>query len=84
VFAARGIRCAACSKAIERAVGALAGVNQVQVNVATSRVSVDFDSALTSLPAILQVTAATGFEPVPLLGELSRADFIRERRVGKK
>jgi Cu2+-exporting ATPase len=83
-FAARGIRCASCSKAIERAVGAVPGVRSVQVNVATSRISVDFDSSQTALPAILAATEKAGFQPVPLLGGESQAESQRERRTALK
>lgn len=83
-FAARGIRCASCSKAIERAVGAVPGVRRVQVNVATSRISVDFDPSQVALSAILSATESAGFPPVPLLGEQSHADFQRERRTALK
>lgn len=84
VFAARGIRCTSCSKAIERAIGALPGVLSAQVNVATARVSVTFNSSIVTLPVILKTTESAGFQPVPLLGERSQASFQRERRMALK
>ena len=41
VFAVEGMRCAGCARSIERAVHALPGVERVNVNAATARVSVD-------------------------------------------
>ncbi len=84
VFAAQGIRCAACSRAIERAVRELSGIERVDVNVATSRVCVDWDTACTGLPEILAAVGKAGFKPLPLAGEAAEASFRRERREALK
>ena len=42
VFLVEGMRCTGCARGIERAIGALAGVEAVRVNVATARVAVDW------------------------------------------
>ncbi len=84
VFAAEGIRCAACSRSIERAVRALPGIEQVNVNVATSRVCVDWDPARSQLAQILRAIAEAGFRPVPLAGEAAETAFVRERRLALK
>jgi Cu2+-exporting ATPase len=84
VFAAEGIRCASCSGSIERAICALPGVDRVSVNVATSRVCVDWDPARSRLEEILSAVAAAGFKPVPLAGEVAEASFVRERRAALK
>jgi P-type Cu2+ transporter len=84
VFAAEGIRCASCSRSIERAVGAMPGVARVNVNVATSRVCVEWDAAKSSLDAILRAVADAGFKPLPLAGEAAESAFARERRTALK
>jgi len=54
-FAIKGMTCASCVAANERAVRKLPGVTNVSVNLATERMDVDFDS--TSLD-IAQIEAA--------------------------
>src|SRR5512139_3869147 len=77
VFAAEGIRCASCSRSIERVVSALPGVARVNVNVATSRVSVEWDPAKSALEAILRAVADAGFKPLPFAGEAAESAFAR-------
>src|SRR5690349_10567739 len=84
VFAAEGIRCASCSRSIERAVSALPGIARVSVNVATSRVSVEWDPAKNHLDTILRAVADTGFKPLPLAGEAAESAFAHERRTALK
>jgi Cu2+-exporting ATPase len=84
VFAAEGIRCASCSRSIERALGAVPGVARVNVNVATSRVCVEWEPAKTHLDAILRAVAGAGFKPLPFAGEAAESAFSRERRTALK
>jgi P-type Cu2+ transporter len=84
VFAAEGIRCASCSRSIERALLELPGVERVNVNVATSRVCVDWDPSRSQLARILRATEDAGFKPVPLAGEAAESAFVQERRAALK
>lgn len=84
VFAAEGIRCAACARSIERAVSALDGIDGVHVNVATSRVTVDWQVAHTDLQKILDTVGRAGFRPQPLAGEAAESAFRLERRTALK
>src|SRR5690348_9542998 len=84
VFAAEGIRCASCSRSIERALSALPGIARVNVNVATSRVCVEWDPASNHLDTILRTVADAGFKPLPLAGEAAEDAFARERRTALK
>jgi P-type Cu2+ transporter len=84
VFAAQGIHCASCTRAIERAVRALPGIAQVSANAATGRVSVDWRTGATALPQILQAIEQVGFKPMPMAGEGAEAAFQRERRTALK
>src|SRR5687767_10413447 len=84
VFAAEGIRCASCSRSIERAIAALPGISRVGVNVATSRVSVDWDAARSSLADIQRAVRDAGFKPVPLAGVEAETAFAIERRRALK
>jgi P-type Cu2+ transporter len=84
VFAIEGMRCAACSRAIARAVGDLPGVERISVNVATGRAAVDWDPHRVTLGRVLDVVTETGFKPVPLAGEAAAAEQRTERRTALK
>lgn len=84
VFAAEGIRCASCSRSIERALNAVPGVSRVSVNVATSRVCVEWDPAKSRFEALVRVVADAGFRPLPLAGEAAESAFAHERRTALK
>ena len=85
VFLAEGMHCAGCARSIERAIGALPGVDGVKVNGATARVAVDWRGrGGTRLAQILEAVRRAGFTPVPLAGQAATAEFQRERRVALK
>ena len=56
------VSCNHCKMAIENAVGALAGVDGVDVDVPAKSVSVDFDAASVSLDAIEAAVRDEGYE----------------------
>lgn len=84
VFNAEGIRCAHCARSIRNGLGALPGVTGTEVNVVNGRVSVSWNSRLTSLGAILAIVAGLGFKPVPLVGAAAAAARREERRASLK
>ena len=84
VFNAEGIRCANCARSIRNGLGALPGVTGTEVNVVNGRVSVSWNSHLTSLGAILAIVADLGFKPVPLVGAAAAAARREERRASLK
>jgi len=84
VFNAEGIHCANCARSIRTAVEKLPGIKRTDINVVNSRVSVSWDPQKVSLGAILGRVAATGFKPVPLVGEAAAAAQKTERRTALK
>ncbi|HST28521.1 MAG TPA: heavy metal translocating P-type ATPase [Rudaea sp.] len=72
-----GIRCAACVWLIERAVGAVAGVESVQVNAAARRARIVWNPARTDLATILAALAQTGYSALPL--DAAALDDVRRR-----
>jgi P-type Cu2+ transporter len=84
VFAVEGMRCAACSRSVTRALEALPGVQRATVNAATGRAAVDWDPDQTSLRRMLEAVADTGFAPVPLAGGEAQERRRQERRLGLK
>src|SRR5690606_13169149 len=79
-----GMRCASCARAIEKAIRAVAGVESVQVNVATGRVAVDWHPADTTLACILAAVDGAGFKSMPLAGERANESYRQERRTAIK
>ncbi|HEX7112585.1 MAG TPA: heavy metal translocating P-type ATPase metal-binding domain-containing protein, partial [Mizugakiibacter sp.] len=61
-----GMRCSACVWLIERALGALPGVETVQVNAAARRARIEWDAARTPLPALLDTLTRAGYGARPL------------------
>ncbi len=45
-YRVEGMTCAACSSAVERITGKLAGVENVSVNLATGKMNITFDEAV--------------------------------------
>lgn len=80
LFFAEGMRCANCAAAIRREVGALNGVTRIDVNLATSRVSLAWKPSQLPLAKILATIESLGFRPVPLSGEST----VRERDVQRR
>jgi Cu+-exporting ATPase len=62
-LAIEGMSCASCSAAVERAVKKLNGVQNVQVNIATNRGSIDFDPTLVKLSQIKAAITDAGYTP---------------------
>jgi len=84
VFTIDGMRCAACSRAVTKAVSALAGVERISVNVATARAAVDWDPHEVALKKILDAVTETGFKPLPLAGEAAVSVQRAEHRLALK
>ena len=62
VLNAPAISCNHCKMAVEKAVSALDGVSQVDVDVAEKAVTVDFDDAAVTLDTIEAAMAEEGYE----------------------
>jgi len=56
------VSCNHCKMAIENAVGAMAGVGVVAVDVAEKTVTIDFDGDAVSLEAIEETVAGEGYD----------------------
>ena len=56
-----GMSCSSCSANIEKTVGKLTGVNDVNVNLLANNMKVDFDEKKISNEAIIKAVTAIGF-----------------------
>ncbi|MBU0927243.1 MAG: heavy metal translocating P-type ATPase [Spirochaetes bacterium] len=60
----RGMSCAACARASERAAAGVPGVAKASVNFATEALTVEFDETATGLAAVAEAIAKAGYEAV--------------------
>jgi Cu+-exporting ATPase len=56
-----GMTCASCVRRVERSLGKVAGVSVANVNLATERATVTYDSSVTSLPELIQAVERAGY-----------------------
>ncbi|MBS0387269.1 MAG: cadmium-translocating P-type ATPase [Proteobacteria bacterium] len=84
-FFAEGMHCANCARSIRSKVGALPGVQRVDVNLTTARVSVAWDPERSRLGTLLDTVEDLGFHAVPLNGAAgSDAQRAERRRMQKR
>lgn len=57
-----GMYCAGCAGRIEKALAEVAGVQQAQVNFATTRATVHYDATIATLPALLAAVHSVGYQ----------------------
>ena len=80
-FTVTGMSCAACSANVEKAVGRLAGVETVQVNLLTKRMAVTYNPDTVTTHTIIQTIEKIGYGAFPLSEEntarpsVQRSDF---------
>jgi Cu+-exporting ATPase len=65
-----GMTCASCSGRVERALGKLAGVSEVSVNLATERASVVYDERLSSPAQLVETVRESGYTPLTAKWEI--------------
>jgi len=70
-----GMHCVACARSIEKALRQLDGVINVNVNFATEKAVVEYDSSKVDLERIYDVIHETGYEPV---GASRTGEKVRE------
>ncbi|WP_071131834.1 heavy metal translocating P-type ATPase [Enterococcus timonensis] len=63
-YAIEGMTCASCAQTVEKAVGKLDGVASANVNLATEKLSVDFDQVAISPENIFQAVKDAGYQAV--------------------
>lgn len=64
VLSIRGMTCAACAQRIEKTVKKLAGITQANVNLASEKLFVEYDTEQTQLADIKAAVARIGYEVV--------------------
>lgn len=79
-----GLRCAACAWLIDRVVGRTRGVRKFDINAATGRAYVEFESQTLNLGQLLRTIARLGYRPYPASDEALARVRQEERRGALK
>lgn len=74
-----GMTCAACVRAVEKAIGKLDGVSDVSVNLATGKAKIVYDPSKVRLSRIREAVTKAGYEPLELESP-NQADYDKARR----
>mgnify|MGYP001466638402 FL=1 len=74
-----GMHCAACAKAVERAVKRLDGIREVSVNLVNEKARVVYDSSLVRISQIKEAISKAGYVPLDIETE-EQADAEKEQR----
>lgn len=78
-FSVTGMSCAACSARVERVVGALAGVSEVQVNLLTRSMRIRYDEALLDENRIISAVEQAGYGASTTVVSTTENTGIRQR-----
>ena len=77
----QGVRCAACSWLIERAMAAVPGVREIAVDPLTTRTRLRWDPDITRLSELLARIAVLGYDPCPYTEDEAGRAAVLERRA---
>ena len=65
-FNIEGMTCTACAAAIERAAGAVPGVDSANVNFATEKLSVNYNPEAVEIQDIMDAISKIGYKAIPI------------------
>jgi Cu+-exporting ATPase len=82
IFRISGMRCVGCAQTIEKALKKQAGVTSANVNFATEKAVVEFDSDKVSIEKLGETIRGTGYEPVGIAREGERTREISLKLTG--
>ncbi|MDX8362451.1 heavy metal translocating P-type ATPase [Cytobacillus sp. IB215316] len=80
IFSITGMTCASCSQRIEKATKKLNGVLVSNVNLATEKMSVQYDSSVVSASDIIDAVSAAGYEAHEERGSSDTVDEDKEKK----
>ncbi|MBI4967758.1 MAG: copper-translocating P-type ATPase [Rhodospirillales bacterium] len=75
-LAITGMSCAACSTRLEKVLGQVPGVAQVQVNLATERARIEAPAGLVGLADLIRAVEQAGYGATPVTGSAERQAAI--------
>ena len=75
-----GMTCASCSQTVEKVVNKLEGVKEAAVNLATEKMTVDFDPSIVSSEDIMKTVKDAGYSAKESLSQEAQADLDKEKK----
>ncbi len=75
-----GMTCASCASSIEKAITKLSGIQKVNVNFATEKATVTYDTNLTRISEIKQAVVKAGYKPL----EIESSDQVDEEKARRE
>lgn len=75
-----GMTCASCANAVQRAIGKLDGIKEVNVNYATEKARVIYDSSQTRISEIKNAVTKAGYKPLDVDSQ-DQVDQDKERKA---
>ena len=79
----KGMTCAACVRSIEKAVNKLPGIHQVNVNLATEKAQISYDSRKVKISEIKNAISNAGYEPLEIESSKAQED-LKEKEYKKQ
>ena len=79
-FDIEGMTCASCAQTIEKATNKLNGVAKATVNLATEKMTVDFDPTIVNISDITKTVADAGYEAIEQIDTTDSVDKDREKK----
>lgn len=76
-----GMTCASCSKAVERAVKKLNGINEASVNLATEKLSVSYDASKLRVTDIKKAVERAGYRAIEEEAAVDKDKERKEREI---
>lgn len=80
IFDIEGMTCASCAQTVEKAVNKLEGVNEATVNLASEKMTVDFNPEVLSVPAIQKAVQDAGYGAKEEQGQALDVDHDRDKK----
>lgn len=75
-----GMTCASCAQTIEKSVQKLKGMEAASVNLATERLTVNYDSSILNLSDITQAVSGAGYEAHEEISSSDQVDADQEKK----
>lgn len=83
-FAINGMTCASCAQSVEKATGKLEGVYESNVNLATEKMSVEYDDSIVSVSDIIDAVSNVGYKAREDIDSVKSVDENQQKQDEKR
>ncbi len=75
--------CASCAQTVEKATQKLSGMQEASVNLATEKLTVNYDPTALNLSDVTKAVADAGYEAHEEIGSSDQVDLDQEKKTNK-